>query len=175
MVLRGASLITFLIVFSGCDFSKYFNPNWLNPVTFNNRFVDFVDEVVVQMEDSYKLYDEKIPSVVKADTTFEVKDFDRFVAEISDLGERGEKMRKLKSRDENQEKIVQKEFELYLKILENYGRIYKDMSIFYAAKEYKERGELVSKYNKDIDQAYQRFSETHTNFVEKVLPSFQKQ
>lgn len=169
----GAFLLVFLVFLGGCSWTRYFDAKLLTSVNFNNRFVEYVDEVTAAIEDSFEAYKKRVPAVISPDTVVTATELEAYLANLKKLAEKSKDLKKLKSRNQAQETAVHKGFEDYFKALNSYIESYEDVTLFYSGKEYKLRADLGRIFDDNLNQAYDSFSVAHSKFVLSVLAAFE--
>lgn len=173
--IKGVFLVVLMVgfvFFTACSAGKYFDPNYLNKVNFNNRFVDYINEVGQKVNDSFQKYETVVSDITKKNAKIDFGPMDLVVKDMEKLSEDSKDLKKIKSRDENQEKKVQEEFDKYMKGFSSYLVLYKEVNLFYSAKEYGKDANQANSYNQKLTAEFENFISVHGNFAEKVLPFF---
>lgn len=156
---------------TACGYTEYLKPYYLAKVDFNNKYVDYINTASRLSEESFQKYEEIIPSEVSPNQQLDVSMLEvKASAMTQHLAEKDELSLYI-SLNKDQDKVVKAQFEPYIEEFNEFIALYKDIYLFYSAKEYQTEGNLVAEYNQKLAMKYETFLSAHEKFA-KVLAEY---
>lgn len=164
-------IILTLLFLSGCSYTDYLKPNYISKVEFNNKYVDYIDKTSQLAADSFQKYEEIIPIEIVSNQQIDVSVLDDRAELMSEHLFLKEELSQFISLDKAQNKKIKQQFDLYFEEFNEFIALYKDVNLFYSAKEYQIDKKLVKEYNDKLAMKYETFLAAHEKFA-KVLEEF---
>ncbi len=156
-------------IFVGC--SKYFNPDFLNAVKFNNNFVEVINPLMDSASEVQDLYLSVIPAEVTKETKIDISTLKARETELAGQREKANELKSLKSQNADQETKVLTAYELYLSSLDKYLKQMETVILFYEAKEFSYSPEEIKTMDESLKAAFKAYGEEHDKLVD-LLASF---
>ncbi len=148
-----------MLSFSACSIGG------LYPTLYNNKVVELIDPVTYAMENSAVNYNSIVPDELTEFSVVETNTLRNDLNLITKTLEEAQKALNYKSENLEQQAMVRKELEIFLRAGKSYRDTYELMLLYFEEKEQSNDPNKIDDLNSALKKAYNVFTEANYNLV----------